>query len=146
MIVVIGAGIAGLSRGARRSGDRRVGGGGTRLPTGVRRLPDWTAKRPTTCCSYARTNSWESTYHAQGGVACAIFSDDDPQLHTADTMAAGHGLCDRTAVDVLTDERTPYSELIAADGMDRGDDGSVLRGLEAAHCRSRVVHAGRRHR
>ncbi len=80
MIVVIGAGIAGLSRGARRSGDRRVGGGGTRLPTGVRRLPDWTAKRPTTCCSYARDELVESTYHAQGGVACAIFSDDDPQF------------------------------------------------------------------
>ncbi len=73
-----------------------------------------------------------NTYHAQGGVACAIFSDDDPQLHTADTMAAGHGLCDRTAVDVLTDEGARrVRELIAAGWhVDRGDDGSVLRGLE----------------
>nr|WP_236027970.1 FAD-binding protein [Bifidobacterium pongonis] len=85
-----------------------------------------------------------NTYHAQGGVACAIFSDDNPQLHSEDTMAAGHGLCDRTAVDVLTDEGARrVRELIAAGWrVDRADDGSVLRGLEAAHCRSRVVHAG----
>ena len=45
-----------------------------------------------------------NTYHAQGGIAAAIFSDDDPKLHAADTMAAGHGLCDPKAVDILTRE------------------------------------------
>ena len=35
-----------------------------------------------------------NTYHAQGGIAAAVFADDDPKLHAADTMAAGHGLCE----------------------------------------------------
>ena len=30
-----------------------------------------------------------NTYHAQGGIAAAVFADDDPKLHAADTMAAG---------------------------------------------------------
>ena len=34
-----------------------------------------------------------NTYHAQGGIAAAVFADDDPKLHAADTMAAGHGPC-----------------------------------------------------
>ncbi|WP_433960906.1 L-aspartate oxidase [Bifidobacterium ruminantium] len=85
-----------------------------------------------------------NTYHAQGGVATAIFDDDSPALHAADTMAAGHGLCDRTAVDILTDEGARRVRELIGDGwhVDRDGEGHVLRGLEAAHCRSRVVHAG----
>ena len=85
-----------------------------------------------------------NTYHAQGGVATAIFNDDSPALHATDTMAAGHGLCDRTAVDILTDEGARRVRELIGDGwhVDRDSEGHVLRGLEAAHCRSRVVHAG----
>ena len=43
-----------------------------------------------------------NTYHAQGGIAAAVFADDDPKLHAADTMAAGHGLCEPRAVEILT--------------------------------------------
>lgn len=45
-----------------------------------------------------------NTYHAQGGIAAAVFADDDPKLHAADTMAAGHGLCEPRAVEILTRE------------------------------------------
>ena len=85
-----------------------------------------------------------NTYHAQGGIAAAIFSDDDPKLHAADTIAAGHGLCDPKAVDILTREGAERVREFAALGVhfDRDAQGHMLRGLEAAHCRARVVHAG----
>ncbi|MBW3079821.1 L-aspartate oxidase [Bifidobacterium saguinibicoloris] len=85
-----------------------------------------------------------NTYHAQGGIAAAIFADDDPKLHAADTIAAGHGLCDPKAVDILTREGADRVREFAALGVrfDRDAEGHMLRGLEAAHSRARVVHAG----
>lgn len=41
---------------------------------------------------------------AQGGMAVALGDDDSPELHAADTVAAGDGLCDPTAVATLTTE------------------------------------------
>ena len=85
-----------------------------------------------------------NTYHAQGGIAAAVFADDDPKLHAADTMAAGHGLCEPRAVEILTREGTDRVRQFAAAGVhfDRDAQGHMLRGLEAAHSRARVVHAG----
>ncbi|WEV53499.1 L-aspartate oxidase [Bifidobacterium sp. ESL0704] len=85
-----------------------------------------------------------NTYHAQGGIAAAIFDDDDPKLHAADTMAAGHGLCDPKAVEILTREGALRVREFAKAGVrfDRDEAGHMLRGLEAAHSRARVVHAG----
>ncbi|WP_107314987.1 L-aspartate oxidase [Bifidobacterium merycicum] len=142
MIVVIGAGIAGLSAALAAAGDKRVGAEGLTAYGNANIAGGDASDDVLLVCKDEFVES--NTYHAQGGVACAIFSDDDPRLHAEDTMAAGHGLCDRTAVDVLTDEGARHvRELIAAGWhVDRGEDGSVLRGLEAAHCRSRVVHAG----
>ena len=142
MIVVIGAGIAGLSAALAAAGDKRVGAEGLTTYGNANIAGNDSSDDVLLVCKDEFVES--NTYHAQGGVACAIFSDDNPQLHAGDTMAAGHGLCDRTAVDVLTDEGARrVRELIAAGWhVDRGEDGSVLRGLEAAHCRSRVVHAG----
>ena len=87
-----------------------------------------------------------NTYHAQGGIAAAVFADDDPKLHAADTMAAGHGLCEPRAVEILTREGTDRVRQFAAAGVhfDRDAQGHMLRGLEAAHSRARVVHAGGR--
>ncbi|WP_165777163.1 L-aspartate oxidase [Bifidobacterium primatium] len=85
-----------------------------------------------------------NTYHAQGGIAAAIFADDAPKLHAQDTMAAGHGLCEPKAVEILTREGVDRVREFAAAGVrfDRDAEGHMLRGLEAAHCRARVVHAG----
>lgn len=85
-----------------------------------------------------------NTYHAQGGIAAAIFDDDDPKLHAADTMAAGHGLCDPKAVEILTREGADRVRQFASAGVrfDRDSEGHMMRGLEAAHSRARVVHAG----
>lgn len=85
-----------------------------------------------------------NTYHAQGGIAAAVFPDDDPALHTRDTLIAGAGLCDPGAVSILTSEgRDRVNELIEAGvHFDRDADGNLVRGLEGAHSRKRILHAG----
>lgn len=120
-IVVVGAGVAGLSAALAVAGT----GHDVTLVTKAELVES-------------------NTYHAQGGIAAAIFSDDDPKLHAADTMAAGHGLCDPKAVDILTREGADRVREFAAAGVhfDRDAQGHMLRGLEAAHSRARVVHAG----
>lgn len=144
MIVVVGAGIAGLCTALAAAGDSRLGSEG--LSAGGRAsIPKNGTYRPQEVLLVCKDKFVESnTYHAQGGVATAIFNDDSPALHATDTMAAGHGLCDRTAVDILTDEGARRVRELIGDGwhVDRDGEGHVLRGLEAAHCRSRVVHAG----
>lgn len=147
MIVVVGAGIAGLCAALAAAGDGRLGSEG--LAEGGRAsvagMGDGAARKSQEVLLVCKDEFVESnTYHAQGGVATAIFDDDSPALHAADTMAAGHGLCDHTAVDILTDEGARRVRELIGDGwhVDRDDEGHVLRGLEAAHCRFRVVHAG----
>ena len=85
-----------------------------------------------------------NTYHAQGGIAAAVFDDDSPELHTRDTLIAGAGLCDPAAVSVLTAEgKVRVNELIEAGvHFDRDAQGNLVRGLEGAHSRKRILHAG----
>ncbi|WP_010507443.1 L-aspartate oxidase [Komagataeibacter europaeus] len=81
---------------------------------------------------------------AQGGMAAAMGADDTPALHAADTLAAGAGLCDATVVDRVTAAGPAAVERLTALGVqwDRQPDGSLQLGLEAAHGRRRIVHAG----
>ncbi|GAA4170881.1 L-aspartate oxidase [Gryllotalpicola koreensis] len=88
-----------------------------------------------------------NTTHAQGGVAAALWSDDSVAAHVADTLAAGAGLCDRSAVEVLCAEGPDRVRELIALGVrfdrDHGGAGAGLaRGLEAAHSAPRIVHAG----
>ena len=100
-IVVVGAGVAGLSAALAVAGT----GHDVTLVTKAELVES-------------------NTYHAQGGIAAAIFSDDDPKLHAADTMAAGHGLCDPKAVDILTREGATqeHSNETAVDKTEEGGD------------------------
>jgi L-aspartate oxidase len=84
-----------------------------------------------------------ATAWAQGGVAAAIFAGDAPARHAADTLAAGAGLGDPEAVRVLADEGPArIRDLIRFGvGFDR-DESGIARGLEAAHSRARILHAG----
>ncbi|THG36239.1 L-aspartate oxidase [Glaciibacter flavus] len=84
-----------------------------------------------------------NTEHAQGGIAAALFPDDSAERHEADTLAAGAGLCDPDAVRVLVEEGPARVRDLIRYGVafDR-DRSGLARGLEAAHSRSRVVHAG----
>jgi len=81
---------------------------------------------------------------AQGGIAVALGPGDSPSQHAADTLAAGDGLSDPEAVRVLTNEGPDrIRELLALGAVfDRGPDGSLRFGLEAAHTRPRIIHAG----
>jgi L-aspartate oxidase len=85
-----------------------------------------------------------SSAWAQGGMAAALGEDDAPELHAADTIAAGAGLCDPEAVAILTREGPAAVRRLAALGapFDRRADGGFLQGLEAAHGRPRVSRVG----
>jgi L-aspartate oxidase len=86
-----------------------------------------------------------TTRWAQGGVAAVLGGDpDSTDLHLADTLAAGAGLCDEDAVRVLVEEGPGrVNELIALGAIfDRDADGELLLAREGGHSHARVVHAG----
>ena len=76
-----------------------------------------------------------NTGYAQGGIAAAVGPDDHPDLHFADTMAAGDGLCDDRAVRVLVDEGPRYVRELVEWGaqFDRDARGELALAREAAH-------------
>ena len=88
--------------------------------------------------------SESNTGYAQGGIAAAMGNDDSPALHAADTIRAGDGLCDETAVRVLVEQGVVYVRELIEWGarFDRGADGRPALGREAAHSVRRVLHAG----
>lgn len=118
-VLVIGAGIAGLSFALR--------------------LPSHIPMIVVTKGSLGESNTW----YAQGGLAAAVGTDDDPDLHYIDTMAAGAGLCDAEAVRVLVEEGPKAVRWLIEQGtrFDVENDELAL-GREAAHSRNRVLHAG----
>ena len=81
---------------------------------------------------------------AQGGIAVALGPGDSPLQHAADTLAAGDGLSDPEAVWILTKEGPDRIRELLAMGatFDRSPDGKLRFGLEAAHTKPRVIHAG----
>ncbi len=82
-----------------------------------------------------------STY-AQGGIAVALADDDSVELHVADTLAAGAGLCDEPAVRLLVSEgRDRCRELIDMGVPFDRVDGELAFTREAAHSRRRILHA-----
>jgi L-aspartate oxidase len=86
-----------------------------------------------------------TTRWAQGGVAAVFGEDpDSTDLHLADTLAAGAGLCDVDAVRVLVDEGPArVNELITLGAMfDRDAHGELLLAREGGHSHARIVHAG----
>jgi L-aspartate oxidase len=86
-----------------------------------------------------------TTRWAQGGVAAVLGGDpDSTDLHLADTLAAGAGLCDVEAVRVLVDEGpSRVQELIALGAMfDRDPQGELELAREGGHSLPRIVHAG----
>jgi L-aspartate oxidase len=84
-----------------------------------------------------------NTGYAQGGIAAAVGPGDSPALHAADTMAAGDGLCDSRAVEVLVGEGPGYVRELMEWGaaFDRAVDGNPALAIEGAHSARRVLHA-----
>jgi L-aspartate oxidase len=118
-VVVVGAGIAGLSA-ALRLGPRRV-----HLVTKTR-------------FGAGGASPW-----AQGGVAAAVGPDDSPAQHAADTIAVAGGLADADVVGLLTREGPAAIARLVDLGarLDRDGRERFALGREAAHSRSRILHA-----
>ena len=85
-----------------------------------------------------------STKWAQGGIAAALGPGDTPDQHQKDTLIAGAGLCDLSAVDVLvTEGPEAVSKLIARGAVfDKSDTGEIALTREGGHLRNRILHAG----
>ncbi len=127
-VLVLGSGVAGLSAAVRLAGS--VPAAGSSLSLGV----------------LTKGALWQSTTRwAQGGVAAVLGGDEDStDLHLADTLAAGAGLCDVEAVRVMVDEGPGRVEELIALGVefDREATGTLALAREGGHSRARVVHAG----
>ncbi|KAM9862606.1 L-aspartate oxidase [Leucobacter sp. BZR 635] len=130
MILVIGAGVAGLSAALAAV----AAGAEVELvtPGGLSALGAQAAL------------AGGNTAMAQGGVAAAVGPGDTADAHLADTLVAGAGLVDESAARVLTaDGARIVRELLAAGlPVDRGPDGEPILGLEGAHGASRIIHSG----
>ena len=125
-VLVLGSGVAGLSAAVRLAGPVPAGG-------------------PSLGVLTKGTLSQSATRWAQGGVAAVLGGDEDStDLHLADTLRAGAGLCDEEAVRILVDEGPArVNELIALGAeFDRETTGSLALAREGGHSRPRVVHAG----
>src|SRR5256885_1344526 len=83
-----------------------------------------------------------NTGYAQGGIAVAMGNDDDPSLHLEDTLSAGAGIVCEPAARILVEEGPERIREIASWGarFDR-EEGRLAFTREAAHSRSRVLHA-----
>ncbi len=127
-VLVLGSGVAGLSAAVRLAAPPRADGAALRV--GVLTKAEL---------------SQSATRWAQGGVAAVLGGDEDStDLHLADTLAAGAGLCNTDAVRVLVDEGpTRVHELIAMGAVfDRQPGGALALAREGGHSTARVVHAG----
>jgi L-aspartate oxidase len=79
---------------------------------------------------------------AQGGIAAVVDPNDSTALHLADTLAAGAGLCETSAVQFLVENAADCIANLVDMGVafDR-HNGQLAMTLEAAHSRRRVLHA-----
>jgi L-aspartate oxidase len=86
-----------------------------------------------------------ATFYAQGGIAVVVpDTDDSIEAHVADTLAAGGGLCDRTAVEsIVADGYAAVAELVSEGArFDEAAPGQWSLTREGGHSRRRIVHAG----
>ncbi len=126
-VLVLGSGVAGLSAAVRLAG---LGAGGASANLGV---------------LTKGVLSQSATRWAEGGVAAVLGGDEDStDLHLADTLKAGAGLCDEEAVRILVDEGPGRVHELITLGVefDREASGLLSLAREGGHSRPRVVHAG----
>lgn len=88
-----------------------------------------------------KNSALSATNWAQGGIAAVTASDDDFQLHDADTMNAGAGLCNPEVVQMVVRS----APLRIKELMERGvrftkRDGEIELAREGGHSRARILH------
>jgi L-aspartate oxidase len=100
------------------------------------------APAPVSLLTAGKIGEGAASQWSQGGIAAAIGADDHVDLHIADTLAAGHGLCDPAVVSRIIKAGPEIIATLEAYGVrfDRTEDGTLARGLEAAHSRQRILH------
>jgi L-aspartate oxidase len=117
--LVVGSGIAGIRAAIA-------------LARGGRRVAILTKDQPTD----------SSSDKAQGGLAAVLSDDDEVALHYEDTLKAGDGLCNESAVRVLVEEGPARALELIDWGANFDRDGARLAlTREAAHSKSRILHA-----
>ena len=83
-----------------------------------------------------------NTAYAQGGIAVAMGGQADVELHLEDTIAAGDGLVDPAAAEVLVREGpVRVAELIRWGALFDREGGVLARTREGAHSLPRILHA-----
>jgi len=119
-VLVVGSGIAGLTAALDASRTRTVA-----LVTKAR---------------LTETNTW----YAQGGIAGADGEADSVELHLADTLVVGAGLCDEAVVRAVVGEAPEALAELQALGVqfDVGEGGEVELAREGGHSLPRVLHSG----
>jgi L-aspartate oxidase len=116
--LIIGSGIAGLSFALKVAEAGRV------------------------CLITKKERAESSTNYAQGGIAAAVAPDDSFDLHIADTLNTGAGLCHREAVELLVREGPDRTQELAMLGAKFTLKGNQLDlGREGGHSRNRIVHS-----
>ena len=85
-----------------------------------------------------------ATEYAQGGIAAAIDEEkDSPLYHLKDTLAAGAGLCDKHAVEVLVNDGVKRVKELIRTGARFDKQGKDFElAMEGAHQHRRILHAG----
>lgn len=83
-----------------------------------------------------------NTSWAQGGIAAAVGEADSWQMHEADTLTAGAGLCDPEAVRFLVQNAPKGIEWLQSLGarFDFDSKGDLSLGREGGHGLHRIVH------
>lgn len=84
-----------------------------------------------------------STYWAQGGVAAVLDENDTVEAHVQDTLVAGAGLCDESAVRFVVEHSTAAIQWLIEQGVpfskDEHDDFHLTR--EGGHSARRIIHS-----
>ncbi|PGZ11298.1 L-aspartate oxidase [Bacillus cereus] len=84
-----------------------------------------------------------NTHLAQGGIAAAVATYDDPHNHFEDTLVAGCHYNDEEVVRYLVEEGLEEINNLIDDGMKfDGDETGPHLGKEGAHRKRRILHAG----
>jgi L-aspartate oxidase len=137
--VVIGSGIAGLSFALRA------------------------ARHGSVAIVTKRARGEANTAYAQGGIACVTSDDDSFDLHVADTLATGAGLCDEEVVRTIITEGPARIQKLLELGVRFDGNGAVAAGAapealpyesggavalpafalarEGGHSKRRILHA-----
>lgn len=118
-VLVVGSGIAGLSF-ARKAADD-----GARV-----------------CILTKKERAESSTNYAQGGIAAVTSESDDFELHVADTLDAGDGLCRESVVRKIVREAPERIQELTDLGVSFShlDDGRVSLHREGGHSKRRILH------